>query len=400
MSLHPRPPLFRTPALALGACLVCLLACLSGCGNSGTISTAPADKSDVTPGGAINSAAWDAVCQREGLPSGCDLCARLGWYYDGVCDSFCPNPDPDCSSSGDGGSSTRPDGGSVATPDGGSVATPDGGSVATPDGGSCTPSCTGRICGDDGCGGSCGSCATGQTCNASGQCEGSTTTATIFQDFEPWTGSTSPDGVWRLAGPWAGTGGNQFDLSRELLSSTFDGASGGYLSLISKASTLNGGEIQTITTPGYGYGYYEVRMKVTEVPGVCASFFWIEAPSYGPHEWDYEFLTNESWITSANSGRVWICRHPGDCPVIDLAFNPSKGFHRYGFLWQAGKMDYTVDGQVAHSVTDSNLTTTAKGFIMMNSWTGNASWGGGPPTQDATTVYDWVKFYDGATEVQ
>ena len=37
-------------------------------------------------------------------------------------------------------------------------------------GGSCTPSCTGKTCGSDGCGGSCGTCATGQTCNASGQC--------------------------------------------------------------------------------------------------------------------------------------------------------------------------------------------------------------------------------------
>jgi hypothetical protein len=35
----------------------------------------------------------------------------------------------------------------------------------------CTPSCSGKQCGDDGCGGSCGSCtAPGSSCNASGQC--------------------------------------------------------------------------------------------------------------------------------------------------------------------------------------------------------------------------------------
>lgn len=33
----------------------------------------------------------------------------------------------------------------------------------------CTASCTGRVCGDDGCGGSCGTCA--GTCTAAGQCE-------------------------------------------------------------------------------------------------------------------------------------------------------------------------------------------------------------------------------------
>ncbi|MBN1773416.1 MAG: hypothetical protein JXB32_19295, partial [Deltaproteobacteria bacterium] len=34
----------------------------------------------------------------------------------------------------------------------------------------CTPACTGRECGPDGCGGSCGSCPTGETCNSSGVC--------------------------------------------------------------------------------------------------------------------------------------------------------------------------------------------------------------------------------------
>ena len=33
-------------------------------------------------------------------------------------------------------------------------------------GGSCTPSCSGKMCGDDGCGGSCGSCASGESCSA------------------------------------------------------------------------------------------------------------------------------------------------------------------------------------------------------------------------------------------
>ncbi len=34
----------------------------------------------------------------------------------------------------------------------------------------CTPSCTGRECGDDGCGGSCGSCPEGLVCDVDGQC--------------------------------------------------------------------------------------------------------------------------------------------------------------------------------------------------------------------------------------
>lgn len=40
--------------------------------------------------------------------------------------------------------------------------------------GSC--SCSGRECGDDGCGGSCGACSAGESCNASGQCVGTAPT--------------------------------------------------------------------------------------------------------------------------------------------------------------------------------------------------------------------------------
>lgn len=35
----------------------------------------------------------------------------------------------------------------------------------------CTPQCTGKECGDDGCGGTCGMCGTGFDCNAMGQCD-------------------------------------------------------------------------------------------------------------------------------------------------------------------------------------------------------------------------------------
>lgn len=35
----------------------------------------------------------------------------------------------------------------------------------------CTPNCTGKVCGDDGCGGTCGSCATGSFCTSSNTCQ-------------------------------------------------------------------------------------------------------------------------------------------------------------------------------------------------------------------------------------
>lgn len=44
--------------------------------------------------------------------------------------------------------------------------------------GSCTPSCSGKQCGDDGCGGSCGTCSSGYTCT-NNQCITPTTTTTL-----------------------------------------------------------------------------------------------------------------------------------------------------------------------------------------------------------------------------
>ncbi len=49
------------------------------------------------------------------------------------------------------------------------VGTPNGTALG---GGTCTPACSGKDCGDDGCGGSCGACSSGDTCSA-GMCMGS-----------------------------------------------------------------------------------------------------------------------------------------------------------------------------------------------------------------------------------
>ena len=49
--------------------------------------------------------------------------------------------------------------------------------------------------------------------------------------------------------------------------------------------------------------------------------------------------------------------------------------------------------QVVHSETSSGFLPPPDGnFIMMNAWSGNANFGGGPPAQNSTTVYDWVHF--------
>lgn len=48
--------------------------------------------------------------------------------------------------------------------------------------GFCVPSCSGKACGDDGCGGTCGKCGLDQTCSADGQCVGGGADGTPGED--------------------------------------------------------------------------------------------------------------------------------------------------------------------------------------------------------------------------
>ena len=232
-------------------------------------------------------------------------------------------------------------------------------------------------------------------------------TPTQNQEFNPWTGNLSPDGSWRKNGVWVATGGNTFDPARCIMASTYPGeSSSGFVTLRSLANSLNGAEMQSMQK--FKYGYYETRVKLTGVGdpannrGVVVSYFiWDDVSGW---EVDIEFLTNGSWITSANSGEVTFNYHlpnNGGSAVHyhQLPFNPKNAFHRYGILYQPGRLDWTVDGAIVYTVQNAAFTHNNTAYIMMNQWTGNANWGGLAPTTDADSVYDYSRFYENATSV-
>ena len=92
-------------------------------------------------------------------------------------------------------------------------------------------------------------------------------TPTVFQDFNPWSGNVSPDGIWRIAGTWTGTGGNTLQPGNVSFTNTYPGESNtGFMYLtVPAGSPLRGAELQSLTTPGYSYGYYEARIMTTDV---------------------------------------------------------------------------------------------------------------------------------------
>ena len=215
----------------------------------------------------------------------------------------------------------------------------------------------------------------------------------VNEEFNPWSGNISPDGIWRKAGVWFGTGNNELDPARAVLTSTYPGeTSTGFLNLTITPSTnpLQGAEIQTLTE--YGYGYYEVRMKPSDVSGGVASFFLVNFDAVWK-EFDIEFLLNhQNEVTFSNYNGA-------GTTYYHLPFDPTAAFHTYGILWTPGPTAGTatvtnyVDGVAVHSETDPDFVSDSDGMtVMMNTWSGNPNFGGGPPAQNSTTVYDWVHF--------
>ena len=233
---------------------------------------------------------------------------------------------------------------------------------------------------------------------------------TVVQDFTqptPWAKKIDSTGVWRIAGTWIGTGKNKLLPDLAAIIQTLPNETGnGFLALsMNPGPKLEGSEIQTLPTTGFAYGYYETRMKVSAVRGGCVSFFLKEVrtnpPGYGKAEYDVEFLLNEPWLTNPTAGKVWCSLHGPDgdkSDGVDLPFNPTLAFHRYGMLWTPGSLKWYADGKLIHEMHRPDLTSDRQLFIMANAWSGAKYWGGPPPTETSTSYYDWIKYWPNATD--
>lgn len=109
------------------------------------------------------------ACNTDGLIVAAQLCDSGSTCTAGAC---IPNGDKDTDDGGGDTTSDAPDQGPGDTVGDGD-ATGDDGETST-DGdvgdGGCIPTCSGKDCGDDGCGGVCGECVDGAVCDANDQC--------------------------------------------------------------------------------------------------------------------------------------------------------------------------------------------------------------------------------------
>ena len=152
------------------------------------------------------------------------------------------------------------------------------------------------------------------------------------------------------------------------------------------------------------YGRYEVSMKPAKASGVISSFFMFTGPvddtvnplPSGSRPWDeidIEFLGNDTTKVQFNyfaNGHV-----AGSEFVHDLGFDAADSFHTYAFEWRPDRLDWYVDGQLIHSVTEGPLPST-NGRLMMDVWAAHSdleTWAG--PfnyTGPVSAQYDWVNY--------
>ncbi len=153
----------------------------------------------------------------------------------------------------------------------------------------------------------------------------------------------------------------------------------------------SGGEFRTNNF--YHYGYYETSMKAIKNNGVVSSFFTYTGPSDVVNgqknpwdEIDIEILGKDTTKVQLNYYRD---SKGGHETMIDLGFDASQDFHRYGFDWQPDHITWYVDGKEVHTMWGDVPRTPSK--IMMNVWPGV-----GYRDKDNDTVA-WLNNFDGRT---
>jgi beta-glucanase (GH16 family) len=227
--------------------------------------------------------------------------------------------------------------------------------------------------------------------------------------------TNSSNKLWNRS-QWPGmTGGNLARAENAVTASSFkdpiDGTEyqGSLFLMTVPAEKREGGEIISLSN-GYGLGLYEARIKATSVPYAVNAFFFRDYTKNPPltgttvnHlEIDFEMLAQEF---GRDSGKVRIPLHGNGAHsknyIIDVKFNPSKGFHNYCFIRKQDQIEIYIDGALVRTYTSANSDGVPMynggGRIWLNVWTGLPWTGGKPPAMDATMVVDWVRFVPGAT---
>src|SRR5690606_34400686 len=125
-----------------------------------------------------------------------------------------------------------------------------------------------------------------------------------------------------------------------------------------------------------GYGTYEVRAQGVENPGVLASIFtYAAAGDDGPAEG-----IDLARLLGADTGTVHLStsRYHQQMVSTSAPLTPAadEAFHDYGIVWSADRLDFYVDGELVHSVTDPAKIPVRDAKLFLSLWGGTVPGGG------------------------
>jgi len=219
-------------------------------------------------------------------------------------------------------------------------------------------------------------------------------TEAFRDDFE---GDTVDTSVWQVA-TWSEHGG-QTGIERCYVKD-------GYLNMvfINNSGTYLSSAIQTWDE--FLYGRWEARIKPSAVPGVLNYFYTIDwndtsddsSGSDGTkQEIDIEFLT----YTFSTDPSVHFAVHADGLtsyntnPDIGLDFDPSSGFHVFGFEITPDHIEWFVDDTslLKYYYSGHDVAITAPYQLKLNAWS-REEWINGPPDSGVECLYqiDWIRF--------
>ena len=176
------------------------------------------------------------------------------------------------------------------------------------------------------------------------------------------------------------------------------------------------------------WGSYRAGMKLTNVNGTCAAFFWVGSCRHyvlfmvnsanidqyfnDTQEIDIEFLSREFDFVnkvypvnlvvqsrrSMESGYDAI--NTGTFTRANLTFDPTIGFHEYRFDYLPGQVLFYADSELLARMKGNEMPSTG-GHLILQHWSnGNPQWSGGPPVQDAALTVSYVKAYFNSSDGQ
>ncbi|KAK0385806.1 hypothetical protein NLU13_6983 [Sarocladium strictum] len=156
------------------------------------------------------------------------------------------------------------------------------------------------------------------------------------------------------------------------------------------------------------WGSYRAGMKVTEVNGTCAAFFWYFNDT---QEIDMEFLSREFdrdrgyfpvnlvVQTQQSKDAGFDASKTDHFKRINLGFNPAADFHEYRFDYSPDKVVFFADGKVLAEMRGDGMPSSG-GHLILQHWSnGNPLWSGGPPEEDALLKVQYVRAYFNSSDM-